>query len=328
VVNIIPVPTPGPNQFLVKIKSASLCHSDLGNMANPALTKPVTLGHEGVGHIVHLHSSVKDKGFKLGDAVGFLYILDACFECAGCMIHNLHCEKGSQTLQGFTSDGFFAEYALVDYHNTVRLDEKDWDLTRAAPVFCAGITTFNSIDSCNLRAGDWLGVIGCGGLGQIATQYAKAMGLKVLGIDVADANLDETKKQGADAVFNSKTNENYADEIKKLTGGGVHAAAIYTNVVAAFEHAPRVIRLGGTMMVIGIPPKSIPVSCMDLVLGKYQIKADSTSIPQRMQKAVDFTAKHRIIPNVEIRRGLDQLAGMVQEMREGKNTTRTAIVFD
>ena len=297
-------------------------------MAIGQATKPVTLGHEGVGHVVSIHPSAEGKGFKLGDAVGFLYILGCCFECAGCQIHNLHCETGKQLLQGFVVDGFFQEYALVDYHNAVVLDEKVWDLTRAAPVFCAGITAFHSVDSCELQPGQWFGVIGCGGLGQIATQYAKAMGLKVAAIDVADANLNEVKRLGADAVFNSRSDPDYVESLKKLTGGGCHAVALYTNANAAFKSAPPLIRLGGTMMVIGIAPEPFPVSAMDLVMGRYKIKADSTSIPQRMQKAVDFTGKHGIMPNVEIRSGLESLQGMIEEMQQGVNTKRTGIVFD
>lgn len=320
------MPTPGPNQFLVKIRSASLCHSDI--LAIEQATKPVTLSHEGVGRIVSFHPSAEGRGFAIGDAVGFLYILGACFECPGCMIHNLHCETGHQLLQGFTTDGFFAEYALVDYHNAAKLDEAVWDLTRASPVFCAGITSFHSVDSCDLKPGQWFGVVGAGGLGQIATQYAKAMGLKVAAVDVADANLAEAKKLGADAVFNSRSDPDYVAKLKEVTGGGCHAVALYTNAVAAFEAAPPLIRLGGTMMVIGIPAEPFRVSAMDLVMGRYQIKADCTSIPQRMQKAVDFTAKHHIMPNVEIRGGLEALQGMIDEMRAGRNPKRTAIVFD
>jgi alcohol dehydrogenase, propanol-preferring len=319
------VPTPGPNEFLVSIRSASLCHSDM--MAIRDVKETVTLGHEGVGHIVSMHPSTADTGFRVGDAVGFLYIRGCCFSCAGCMVHNLHCETGKQLLQGFTTDGFFQEYALVDYRNAAVLDEKVWDMDRASPIFCAGITAFHSVDSCELKPGDWLGVVGCGGLGQIATKYAKAMGLHVVGIDVADANLEETKLQGADAVFNSKTNGHYVDEIKKLTNGGCQAVAVYTNASPAYAAAPSLIALGGTLMVIGIPHDPLIVSSMDLVLGKYRIKADSTSIPQRMGKAVEFTAKHRIMPEVDVRGGLDQLAAMVEEMQQGKNTKRTGIVF-
>jgi len=100
---------------------------------------PVTIGHEGAGHITALHPSAEGKGFKIGDAVGGLYILGCCFECQGCQVHNLSCETGKQLLQGFTTDGFFAEYALVDWRNAVVLPA-GLDAKKASPIFCAGVT--------------------------------------------------------------------------------------------------------------------------------------------------------------------------------------------
>ncbi|KAG7139739.1 Alcohol dehydrogenase like protein [Verticillium longisporum] len=308
VINEIPVPEPGPDEFLVKIRSASLCHSDL--LAIRDAQDTVTLGHEGVGHIVQFHSSAENQGFALGDAV-----------------HNLHCETGKQLLQGFIADGFFAEYALVDRRNAVVLDEAKWDMDAASAVFCAGITAFHSVDSCALQPGDWFGVVGCGGLGQLATQYAKAMGLRVVGIDVADANLEETKRQGAEAVFNSRSNSNWAQDVKTLTGGGVRAVAVYTNAAPAFASAPSCLALGGILMIIGVSKEPLQVNVIDLLLGNYQIKADSTSIPQRMGKAVKFTEEHGIMPVVEIRKGLEELPAMVQDMEEGKVTKRQGITF-
>lgn len=174
VINDIPKPTPAPNQFLVKIQSASLCHSDLLFDMRPDYS--VTLGHEGVGHIEQIGEDIKDKGFQVGDAIGFNYFIGCCFECDGCMVHNLRCETGKQQLQGFAVDGFFQEHAVVDWQNAVKLPQ-NLDISRTAPLFCAGITAFHSVDSCELKAGDWLAIIGCGGLGQYAIQYAKAVSL-------------------------------------------------------------------------------------------------------------------------------------------------------
>lgn len=172
VVNDIPKPSPAPNQFLVKMQSASLCHSDLMMEMRPDY--PVTLGHEGVGHIEAIGPEAEGKGFKVGDAIGFNYFIGCCFECEGCMVHNLRCETGNSKLQGFVVDGFFAEYAVVDWQNAVALPSS-LDMSRTAPLFCAGITSFHSVDSCELKEGQWLAIIGCGGLGQYAIQYAKAV---------------------------------------------------------------------------------------------------------------------------------------------------------
>jgi D-arabinose 1-dehydrogenase-like Zn-dependent alcohol dehydrogenase len=133
-INDVPIPEAGQGQFLVKIKSASLCHSDLMMDLRPESDKPVTLGHEGVGYIESIHPSTEGKGFKVGD------------ECEGCMIHNLHCTSGKQLLQGFMTDGFFAKYAVVDWQNAIILPE-NLPIERCAPLFCAGITG----DGANLQ---------------------------------------------------------------------------------------------------------------------------------------------------------------------------------
>ena len=122
------------------------------------------------------------------------------------------------------------------------------------------------------------------------------MGIKTIGLDINDQQLDMAKKVGADAVFNSMTNKNYVEEIKKLTGKGCHAAAVYSASYAAYAGAVDVLRTGGLLMVIGIASKGFEfVNTFDLTTGKYRIKADSTSIPQRMKKAVDFTGQHRYV---------------------------------
>lgn len=324
VVNDVPKPSAGSGQFLVKIQSASLCHSDLLTLNRP--DHPVTLGHEGVGYIEKIDSKAEGKGFKVGDAIGFNYFVGCCFECEGCQVHNLWCETGNSKLQGFAVDGFFAEYAVVDWQNAIHLPES-LDMSKTAPLFCAGITSFHSVDSCELKPGEWLAIIGCGGLGQYAIQYAKAMGYKTIGLDINDAQLSVAKEIGADAVFNTMTNKGYAEEVKKLTGKGVHAAAVYSAANAAYASAPAVLRIGGLLMVIGIAPKPLDfITTFELTTGRYRVKADSTSIPQRMKKAVDFTGKHKIQPEVEFRK-IEDLPKMYEDMQNGKADKRQVVIF-
>lgn len=144
VVNSIPIPEPKPNQILVKMASASLCRSDILAIELPGREEPFTLGHEGAGFVRSIGSAVpRDKiDFDHGDAVGFLYINGSCFECAGCMIHNLHCEAdGAQVVvAGFGgSFGFFAEYAAIDWQNVCLLPST-LDPRASSAIFCAGIT--------------------------------------------------------------------------------------------------------------------------------------------------------------------------------------------
>lgn len=188
------------------------------------------------------------------------------------------------------------------------------------------VPAYHAVNSCELKKGEWLAVVGCGGLGQYATQYAKAMGYKVVGIDINDEVLEAVKGFGADAVVNSKTTPNFAEEVKKITGKGAHAAAVFAGSNPAYATAPDVLRTGGLLMVIGIAPKDLQVSTFDLTTGRYRIKADSTSIPQRMPEAVAFTAKHKIQPAVEFRK-LEELPQMVAEMQAGKAKYRQVVKF-
>ncbi|KAL1889957.1 hypothetical protein Sste5346_008535 [Sporothrix stenoceras] len=325
VTNVIPTPVPGPNQMLVKLSSASLCHTDIIAIERPDQTEPFTFGHEGVGYVAQIHDSVTGSKFKLGDAIGFLYILGCCFECEGCQVHNLLCLKGKPELSGFTKPGFFSEYAIVDYRNAIHLPS-NFDLKTSCVFFCAGLTAFHAVDSCHLDPGQWLAVIGAGGLGQIGTQYAKAMGLRVVAIDINDATLEVCKKQGADAVFNSKTDPDYVKKIKDLTEIGVHAAAVFSNATAAYQQAPAILRPNGLLMAIGLPYKPLEIPVMDIALKKYRVASEGPGIPSRLQRAVDFSSKHNIAPEVELRT-LDELDDMVKEMRAGTSTKRMAVVF-
>jgi propanol-preferring alcohol dehydrogenase len=143
VVNNIPTPSPAPHQLLIKLASASLCHSDLMAIAQTDLTNPFTLGHEGAGYVAALGADVVDRGFHVGDPVGFLYINGCCFECEGCGVHNMHCTQGNPVVAGFGRGGgdfgFFQEYAAVDWQNVIALP-RELDPKRSSAVFCAGIT--------------------------------------------------------------------------------------------------------------------------------------------------------------------------------------------
>ncbi|KAL4738826.1 chaperonin 10-like protein [Aspergillus similis] len=330
VVNRIPIPSPRPNQILVKLASASLCHSDILAINQPNMTEPFTLGHEGAGYVAELGADCADKGFQEGDAVGFLYINGCCFECDGCMIHNNHCTQGTPVVSGFggvRDFGFFQGYAAVDWQNVIQLPSQ-LDPKRSSAIFCAGITAFHAVDSCNLTAGQWFAAIGAGGLGQLAVQYAKAMGYRVIAIDINDGALQTCKRQGADVIINSLSRPDHASEIKKITNGGVHATAVFSGAAAAYRGAPSIIRPGGVLMVIGISSSPLELSTFDLAIGTYVVKSESTSIPQRMGKAVDFTAKHGITPEIEVRSGLEDVDQMVRDMQAGKSDKRMAVVFD
>lgn len=143
VINDVPIPEPGEGQFLIKVKAASLCHSDLMVDMKPEELSPMTLGHECVGEIEKIHPSCADKEFNVGDRVGMLYIVDCCFECEACDAHGSQCTNpplpSGPKIKGLTTDGFFAEYSTIDWENVIHLPD-NMPMEKMSPVFCAGIT--------------------------------------------------------------------------------------------------------------------------------------------------------------------------------------------
>ncbi|ERS95468.1 hypothetical protein HMPREF1624_07984 [Sporothrix schenckii ATCC 58251] len=324
VVNTVSKPTPGPGEFLIKLASASLCHSDLMSIAIPGRKEPVTLGHEGAGYIEAIGSAAGGKGFKVGDAVGFLYVQGGCFECKGCLQHNNHCVRSPGQTNGFTIPGFFAEYNVVDWQNCIVLPPSI-DVKTASPIFCAGITSFHCVRSCELNPNDWIVVIGCGGLGQLAVQYAKAMGARVIGLDINDDTLANARVQGADYVFNSRTDANYKDKIIKITEGGAQSVAVFSAAEAAYDSAPPLVEVGGIIMVVGLPKNGVRFDALDIVTGRYRVKGDSTGTPQRMPEAIDFIVKHGIQPEMELHDSLDDVPNMIERMTAGKSTKKMVV---
>jgi D-arabinose 1-dehydrogenase-like Zn-dependent alcohol dehydrogenase len=174
-------------------------------------------------------------------------------------------------------------------------------------------------------------IIGCGGLGQLACQYAKAMSFRVVCVDINDDILNTVKSQGADAVFNSRTNKNYIEEARAFMvrgpNKGADAVAVFSAADAAYRSAPPLVKLGGIIMVVGLPAAGVTFNALDIARGTYRVKGDSTGIPSRMKKAIDFTAKHNIRPEVEIHKSLEDVNGMVERMKKGELTKRQLVQF-
>ena len=129
-------------------------------------TSPITIGHEAVGEIVELGVLVKHLGFSVGDKIGFLNGLRACQNCAGCAQFYGFCQDERFRMQGFATDGFMAEYVIVD-PKVAFVMPTDIDVVRMAPLCCAGITAYNSMTKAQLQPGQWVAIVGCGGLGQL-----------------------------------------------------------------------------------------------------------------------------------------------------------------
>ncbi|TIW20920.1 MAG: zinc-dependent alcohol dehydrogenase, partial [Mesorhizobium sp.] len=203
VIEEVQVPTPGAGQILVKIAATGVCHTDLHAAEGdwPVKPRPPFIpGHEGVGHVVAVGSGVKHV--KEGDRVGVPWLYAACGHCRHCLGGwETLCEEQQNT--GYSVNGSFSEYVLADPDYVGHLPG-NISFTEIAPILCAGVTVYKGLKVTDTKPGDWVVISGIGGLGHLAVQYAKAMGLNVIAVDIDDAKLDLAKRLGVALAVNAR----------------------------------------------------------------------------------------------------------------------------
>ncbi|TFB71435.1 alcohol dehydrogenase AdhP [Cryobacterium glaciale] len=319
----VAVPTPGPGQALVKLISSGVCHTDLHAVEGDWPVKPsppFIPGHEGVGHIVALGAGVDD--LAIGDLVGNAWLWSACGSCQYCRTGwETLCE--SQQNGGYSVDGSFGQYMLVDSRFAVRIPHGA-DPVEIAPVLCAGVTVYKGLKMTEARPGQWVVISGIGGLGHIAVQYAKAMGLRVAAVDIADDKLALARTHGAELVINARDEDPVA-AIQKATNG-VHGVLVTAVHPAAFGQAIGMTRRGGTIVFNGLPPGDFPAPIFDIVLKGLTIRGSIVGTRQDMEEALQFYARGQIHPTVSERR-IDEVNEVLDEMKHGKIDGRVVIRY-
>ena len=195
----VSTPDPGPGEVLVKLVTTGVCHTDLHAAQGDWPVKPTPPfipGHEGVGEVVAVGEGVTD--LAVGDMVGNAWLWSACGVCE-------YCRTGWETLceqqqnGGYSVNGSFGEYMLVDAKFAAHIP-KGADPVEIAPILCAGVTVYKGLKVSEARPGQWVVISGVGGLGHIAVQYAKAMGLRVAAVDIADDKLELATSFGAEEI--------------------------------------------------------------------------------------------------------------------------------
>ncbi|TFD43980.1 MULTISPECIES: alcohol dehydrogenase AdhP [Cryobacterium] len=319
----VPVPTPGPGQALVKLISSGVCHTDLHAAEGDWPVKPslpLIPGHEGVGTVVALGAGV--TSLTVGELVGNAWLWSACGSCQ-------YCRTGWETLceqqknGGYSVDGSFGQYMLVDSRFAVKIPAGS-DLVEIAPVLCAGVTVYKGLKMTEARPGQWVVISGIGGLGHIAVQYAKAMGLRVVAVDVADDKLALARKHGAELTVNAM-DENPVEVIQRVTGGahGVLVTAVHPK---AFGQAIGMARRGGTIVFNGLPPGDFPAPIFEIVLKGLTVRGSIVGTRQDMEEALEFYARGEIHPTVSTR-SLDEINTVFDEMKLGKIDGRVVITY-
>ena len=234
------------------------------------------------------------------------------------------CPQGFKA-QGFTCDGYFQEYAVVDARSAVKLPA-NLDIASSAPLCCAGVTAYNAIKQCQLTPGKWLAVIGAGGAGQLGIQYAKAMGLNVIAVDINGGQLDVAKMVGADYTFNPELCPTYADDIKSITDHGVDAAVNFAPSKKSYDDMPASIRWGGLLMVAGVGNEPLTIEPLDIIFKRYVIKTACSGTVITLRECIGFSAEHGIKPMVEFIE-LEDLPQAIEMMEAGKLRKRACVRF-
>ena len=293
-VSDLELPTPGYGEALVKLETSGVCHTDLHAAHGDWPVKPqppFIPGHEGYGTVVALGEGVDD--LKVGDKVGNAWLWSACGSCEYCRTGwETLCE--SQQNGGYSVNGSFGSYMLVNAAYAARIPD-GVDPLEVAPILCAGVTVYKGLKVTDTRPGQWVAISGIGGLGHVAVQYARAMGLRVVAVDVDDAKLALATRLGAEVAVNARTTDVVA-EVQKATGG-VHGVLVTAVHPQAFGQAIGLARRGGTIVFNGLPPGDFPAPIFDIVLKGLTIRGSIVGTRQDMAEALDFYARGLIHPD-------------------------------
>jgi propanol-preferring alcohol dehydrogenase len=292
----LPIPTPGAGQVLVRVVASGVCHTDLhaadGDWpVKPAL--PFIPGHEGVGYVAACGAGV--TSLKEGDRVGVPWLHSACGICDYCLTGwETLCPKQQNT--GYSVNGGYAEYVLAPAAYVGQLPDQ-LGFTQAAPILCAGVTTYKGLKETDTRPGEWIVISGVGGLGHVAIQYARAMGLHVAAVDVADDKLALARTLGAEIAVNALSTDP-ASELQRLIGGA-HGVLITAVSPTAFQQGIGMLRRGGTCALVGLPPGDFPAPIFDVVLKRLTIRGSIVGTRKDLQEALQFAAEGKVQATVE-----------------------------
>jgi propanol-preferring alcohol dehydrogenase len=318
------IPSPGAGQILVKTDACGVCHTDLHAAHGDWPIKPTLPfipGHEAIGPVVAVGSGVTIV--KEGDRVGVPWLYSACGFCEYCL-------TGRETVcalaqfGGYSKNGGFAEYIIADpsyvAHIPAGLSSVD-----AAPLICAGITTYKGIKESGAKPGEWMAISGAGGLGHLAIQYAKAMGLFVCAIDIDDGKLAHAKRLGADLVINAKAGDPAAI-LKKEIDGGAHGVLITAPSLVAFKQGIGMTRKRGVCVLVGLPPGNFPVPLFDVVANCITIRGSFVGTRQDMAEALAFAAAGKVKADIELQ-PLSSINQVFDRLEHGDVASRVVVDF-
>jgi propanol-preferring alcohol dehydrogenase len=318
------IPTPGPGQILVKTEACGVCHTDIHAASGDWPVKPklpFIPGHEGIGRVSAVGAGV--TLVKEGDRVGVPWLHSACGHCEYCLAAwETICP--AETFTGYDTNGAFAEYLLAD-PNYVAHIPANLPAQEAAPIICAGVTSYKGIKQTEAKPGEWLAVSGIGGLGHLAIQYGKSMGLKVCAVDIDEGKLELAKRLGADATVNAKFGDPAA-AVKKATDGGAHGVLITAPSLAAFKQGVGMTRRHGICVLVGIPPGDFPLPLFDVVAACISVRGSFVGNREDLAEALSFAAEGKVKADIELQ-PLSAINEVFMRLEHGDVPARVVLQF-
>jgi alcohol dehydrogenase, propanol-preferring len=286
----VETPLPGPGEVLVRIEASGLCHTDIHAAHGDWPVKPsppFIPGHEGVGIVEALGAGVTEV--ELGARVAVPWLGYACGTCD-------HCISGWETLcleqrnTGYSVDGGFAEFVRASARYVVRVPE-GVDPLDAAPLTCAGVTTYKAVKVSGARSSDLVAVFGVGGLGHLAVQYARIAGARVVAVDLQEDKLELARELGAEFTVNAAAEDPVA-AIQKL--GGADAAIALAVAPSAFRQAYGSLRRGGTLVFVALPAdNAVEIPIFETVLNGITIVGSIVGTRTELREVFELHAAGR-----------------------------------
>lgn len=320
----VPIPELSNGEVLVKTEASGVCHTDLHAKIGDWPVKPklpLIPGHEAVGKVVKVADDV--KSIKVGDRVGNAWLHYACGECEYCLTaRETLCHQ--QENSGYSVDGGFAEYFKVPADYVGKIPD-GLSSEEAAPILCAGVTTYKALKISGAKPGDWVSVFGIGGLGHLAVQYAKAMGFNVFAVDIHDEKLELAKKLGADKTVNSAKD----DPVKVINEevGGVQSAISVAVAKKPFEQAYESVKRGGSLVAVALPNEDMPLPIFETVLDGKTVMGSIVGTRKDLQEALQFAADGKVKANFSVE-PLDNINDIFARMEKGQIDGRIVMTME
>jgi len=318
-VTSVPVAEPGTGEVLVRMEACGLCHSDLFVASLEQLPRvPLILGHEGIGRVEALSAGV--AGLAVGDRAGITFLASTCGACELCLTgRERFCPR--QLNFGYTVDGALAGYAVVPAPMLVRVPDA-LPAADAAPLCCAGWTAYGALREAALRPGQSVALFGLGGLGHLAIQYARHLGLRVAAADVSESKLAMARSLGADLAVKA---ENAGRTLQKQWGG-VDAAIVLTGSPAAIQQAFRSLKRTGTLITCGLSTNQYELPIVDTVLKGISIRGSYLGTCADLEEVFRLAQSGVGRAHIETH-SLDEAPALLESMRRGEILGRAVVVF-